>query len=114
MTIVLFVLATIGLGSAVPRLELNSDAEAIIPSDHPEMIYKAWVEDYFGVDSPAVLLITADGEDGVFTPENLALIKHLSDALKAMDQIDGDDLVSLSEVDNILGADDSLLVEPFF
>jgi hydrophobe/amphiphile efflux-3 (HAE3) family protein len=113
-TIVLFVLVTIGLGSAVPRLDLNSDAEAIIPSDHPEMIYKAWVEDYFGVDSPAVLLITADGEDGVFTPENLALIKHLSDALKAMDQIDGDDLVSLSEVDNILGADDSLLVEPFF
>ena len=113
-TIVLFVLVTIGLGSAVPRLDLNSDAEAIIPSDHPEMIYKAWVEDYFGVDSPAVLLVTADGEDGVFTPENLALIKHLSDAMMAMDRIDGDDLVSLSEVDNILGADDSLLVEPFF
>lgn len=114
VTIVLFTLVTAGFAVALTRLEIDTDVEALFPQDAPERIYKVWVDEYFGIDEPAVLMVVTDGPDGVFTPGGLALIKYLSDRMMELPAIDGDDLVSLSEIDNIIGADDSLLVDRFF
>ena len=59
-------------------------------------------------------MVINDGPDGVFTPETLALVQQLSEAMEELDGIDGEDLVSLSAVDDITGDDDVLEVEPFF
>jgi hydrophobe/amphiphile efflux-3 (HAE3) family protein len=114
ITIVLFALATGILALRIPELYIDPDVRAMIASDNPEYLYNEWLEEYFGIEDPAVLLVINDGPHGVFTPETLALVQQLSEAVEALESIDGEDLVSLSAVDNITGDDDVLEVERFF
>jgi predicted RND superfamily exporter protein len=114
ITIALFGLVTAVLGARVPELHIEPDIRTMMPSNHPEFAYNDWMEEYFGIQDPAVLLVIDDGSHGVFTPKTLALVQHLSHALGELEAIDESDLVSLSEVDNITGEDDFLEVDPFF
>ena len=114
LTIVLFTLVTSILAVRIPELYIEPDVRTMMAGDHPEFVYNDWLEDYFGIRDPAVLMVINDGPDGVFTPETLALVQLLSEAMEELEGIDGEDLVSLSAVDNITGEDDVLEVEPFF
>ncbi len=114
LTIVLFMLVTSILAVRIPELYIEPDVRTMMASDHPEFVYNEWLEEYFGIRDPAVLMVINDGPDGVFTPETLALVQQLSEAMEELEGIDGEDLVSLSAVDNITGEDDVLEVEPFF
>jgi hydrophobe/amphiphile efflux-3 (HAE3) family protein len=114
LTIVLFALATGILAVRIPDLYIEPDVRSMMASNNPEYVYNEWLEEYFGIEDSAVLLVINDGPHGVFTPETLALVKHLSEAVEELESIDGEDLVSLSAVDNITGENDVLEVEPFF
>ena len=114
LTLILFALATGILGVRIPELYIDPDVRAMLSSKHPEFLYNDWVEEYFGIRDPAVLMVINDGPHGVFTPETLTLVQQLSEAMEELDAVDGEDLVSLSAVDNITGANDVLEVEPFF
>jgi hydrophobe/amphiphile efflux-3 (HAE3) family protein len=114
LTIVLFLLVTAVLAVRIPELYIEPDVRTMMSGDHPEFIYNEWLEDYFGIRDPAVLMVMDDGPDGVFTPETLALVQQLSEAMEEVEGIDGEDLVSLSAVDNIIGEEDVLEVDPFF
>ena len=114
MTIVLFAAVTAVLAIRIPGLRIDTDIRSMMPDDHPVFLYNTWVEDYFGVEDPALVLIVNDGPEGVFTPRTLALVDYVSGQMAALDSINGDDLVSLSAVDNITGDGDTLYVEPFF
>jgi hydrophobe/amphiphile efflux-3 (HAE3) family protein len=113
-TVVGFLLVTAFFAAGIPRLEIELDVRAAMPKDHPEVRYNDWVEDYFGITDPAVVMLINDGPDGIFTPETLRLVQVLSDAAADLAMIEGEDLISLSAVDNITGEDDLLIVDPFF
>jgi len=113
-TIVVFVATTAVFAVRLPELDIDPDVDAMMPREHPEVIYKDWALEYFAIEEPAVLLVTNDGPEGVFTPATLSLVEHLSEVMMGLDAIDGDDLVSLSEIDNITGEGDTLDVAPFF
>ena len=112
--IVAFSLATAAFAAGLPRLRVDFDMDKLFPPEHPEIVYKKWALDYFGIEEPAMVLIVNDGPRGVFTPETLALVTHVSERMKEVDALDGDDLVSLSEIDNITSDGDMLAVDPFF
>jgi predicted RND superfamily exporter protein len=114
LTIALFAAVTAFLAARIPELHIEPDVRTMMASDHPEFVYNDWMEEYFGIPDPAILLVVNDGEHGVFTPETLALVEHLSEAMGELEAIDDADLVSLSAVDNIIGEDDLLDVKPFF
>jgi len=109
-----FLLVTAFFAAGIPRLEIELDVRASLPKNHPDVRYNDWVEDYFGITDPAVVMVINERPDGVFTPETLRLVRVISDAVADLPTIEGDDLVSLSEVDNITGEEDLLVVEPFF
>jgi predicted RND superfamily exporter protein len=113
-TVVLFVLVTAVVAGRIPELRIEPDVLAMLPSDHPEITYNNWLEEYFDIRDPAVLMVINDGPHGVFTPQTLTLVEHLSQTMGELDAIDEEDLVSLSETDNIIGEEDTLTVEPFF
>jgi predicted RND superfamily exporter protein len=113
-TVVGFLLLTALFAAGIPRLEIELDVRAAMPKNHPEVRYNDWVEDYFGITDPAVVMVINDGPDGVFTPETLRLIQVLSDAVAELAVIEGEDLISLSAVDNITGEEDLLIVDPLF
>lgn len=112
-TIACFLVATVVLGVRIPELRIDTDVVSLVPEGHPERDYFEWAEDYFDSRPAVILIVVGEGPDGVFTPDTLALIRHLSDGLAALDAID-DDVTSLSAVDNIRGERDVLVVEPFF
>ena len=114
ITVLLFVAATTLLAARIPALHIDPDVRAMLAKNHPENVFNDWLEDYFDIQDPALLLVINDGPHGVFTPHTLALVKRLSAAIGELDAIDDGDLVSLSEVDDILGSEDSLDVEPFY
>jgi len=114
VVILAFALATSAFAVRLPQIKFDFDFDAIFPQDHPEIAYKKWALEFFAIEEPAIVVIVNDGPNGIFTPETLALVSHLSDAMSVMEGVDGDDLISLSEVDNITAEDDSLTVEPFF
>ncbi len=114
LTIALFVLVTAILAFRVPELYIETDVRAMLPKGNPEVAYNDWVEDYFGITDPAVVMIVNEDPDGIFTPATLALVMEISEGMAALDSIDGEDLVSLSAIDNITGDDDLLIVEPFY
>jgi predicted RND superfamily exporter protein len=113
LTIVLFTLVTLGLAARIPELTIDTDVVSLMPEGHPERVLFEWAEDYFDARPAAVMIVVNDGAEGVFTPESLALIAHLSDELATLESID-DDVISLSAVDNIRGEEELLVVEPFF
>jgi predicted RND superfamily exporter protein len=113
-TLVGFLLVTSFFAAGIPRLEIELDVRASMPKNHPEVRYNDWVEDYFGISDPVVVMVINEGPDGVFTPETLRLVQVISDAVADLPAIAGDDIVSLSEVDDITGEEDVLIVEPFF
>ena len=114
VTALLFAAVTAVLGGRISDLHVESDLEAMMPKQHPVFKYNEWVEEYFSIENPILIGVVNSGPDGVFTPETLALIHHLTERLKAMPDIDGEDLVSLSEVDNITGDEEGMNVDPFF
>jgi len=68
---------TLLLGNQIKHLRFETDAESMIPHDHPAFIYNELIEEQFGVRDPLIIGIVNDhkGEDGIFNPRNLALIK---------------------------------------
>jgi predicted RND superfamily exporter protein len=114
LTIALFALVTAVLSVRIPELRIEPDVRTMMASNHPEIVYNDWLEEYFAIQDPAILMVINDGPNGVFTPETLALVQHLSEAVGELEAIDDGDLVSLSAVDDITGDDDLLDVKPFF
>lgn len=109
-----FTAATLLFAALAPPMPVNPDVEALFPDDNPEIVYSRWAENYFGTPSPAVLLVTDSGPDGVFTPETLALIKRLSEMMEQREDLNPDDLVSLADVKNITAKEESLEVGELF
>lgn len=114
MTIVLYSLVTLVLGAQLRHLQLELDVRKMLPANHPDMVYEDWSRDFFDLVPPAVIVITSDHPDGIFTPESLAVIEFISDRIEALPIVDGKDLVSLAAIDNITADDDTLVVEPFY
>jgi len=114
LTIALFALATAVLAARIPELVVDPDVHSMMASEDPEFLYNEWLEEHFGIEDPVLLMVIDDGPNGVFNPETLALVERLSHAIGEHPGIDNHDLRSLSEVDDITGDDDVLVVEPFF
>jgi len=113
-TIAAFLVVTAILAVRIPEVRIETDIWSMMPPDHPFYVYNQWLADYFAIEDPGVILVVNEGADGVFTPQTLSLVDYLSEAMAELDAIDGDDLISLSAVDNITADGDSLIVDTFF
>lgn len=114
VSIVMFIAVTVLFAWRIPSIHIETDLLAFMPKNHPVFKFNTWAEDYFNIDEPALVGVVNRGPDGIFTPDTLALIQHLSDEMMALPIVDADDLVSLTEVDNITGDEYSLTVDPFY
>jgi predicted RND superfamily exporter protein len=114
LTILLFSAVTALLAAGLPKVYIEADTRKILPQDHPDMLFEDWAREFFGIEPPAVIMIVNDGPDGVFTPQTLRLVQHLSEQVEASPLVVGDDVVSLTAIDDITADEDTLLVDPFF
>lgn len=103
----LYLLLTLGLISAIPRLQIDASNEGFMLERDPARHYYDQVKATFGSDELTVVMVKATD---VFTVPAFQTIQQLSEALQRVDGVTRVD--SLATVDNISGTDDGVEIAP--
>ncbi|MBF0275522.1 MAG: MMPL family transporter [Nitrospinae bacterium] len=94
----------------------ETNIEEMLPKTVDAWFNKLEREEIFGIRDMVVIGVFNEGENGVFNPSSLALVKKITDHLKTVKGVNSqtkNDLVSLSTLDNIIGTDMGMEVRPF-
>jgi predicted RND superfamily exporter protein len=102
--------ATAFFGMNIKDLRRDAGISALIAEDHPDYVFSEDMEELFGATDMIVVGVTA--QDTIYTPETIRLIHELTTFFEELEEIDEDDVISLSNVDDMEGRDDELLIEP--
>jgi predicted RND superfamily exporter protein len=105
---------TVVLALQIPNLRMDPDTEAYVPEGHPVRTYWTEAKEEFGLGRDILVAIESQHPDGVFTPEILAVLDELTEAIKFVDGVSMSEVRSLSDSEAMLGTDDGLDVQPFF
>lgn len=107
--VILSILAlTVGLGSGMVRLRVDTDLTDDIPSTIPEKVFYDQVGKIFPADD--FLLIALTHSKGVFTPEVLTQVKAWSDRIELLPGVKS--VLSLSSASLIKGTQAGINIEP--
>lgn len=101
---------SIFLGFGLTKLTKENGVEALISTDNPDYIFFKQMEDEFGDTDQIVVGISFP--ETVYSTENISLIRELSSYLEDDENIEEEDITSISYIDNIDGIDQELIIEP--
>ncbi len=117
-TLLLVALVTALFAAQLPKLRSETDVTAFLPRGDESVINLDLLEEIFG--SPylwQILILREDHPDGVYNPETLGVIGEITAWLQSRPEFEtsrNSDLRSLRTVNDILGDDSGMVVEPFF
>lgn len=94
-------LITIGVGSQIPRIQVDTDPENMLSEEHPSRVFHNQVKRDFAMHDAIVVGVVSQGEDGIYTEAALADIHTLTNAILAIEGVIDADVLSVSTVDNI-------------
>jgi predicted RND superfamily exporter protein len=98
----LLLLLTLGVGSQIPRIVIDTDPENMLSADHPARAFHNQTKADFGMyDSIVVGVVNDDDANGVYNVSSLTDIYDLTQTILAIDGVVDADLMSISSVDNI-------------
>lgn len=93
---------TLGLGSAIPWIQVDTDPETMLSADDPARVFHNESKEGFALHDLIVVGVVNEAEpEGVFNPESLARIHDLSERLKSIDGVIAPDVLGPSTMDNI-------------
>ncbi len=90
------------------RLRIDPSFDAILPDDDPARVFYQHAVDLYGDDQSLILAVVMDD---VFTVENLARVKEISEALEDAEGVDR--VVSLATANHVSGEGGDIAIEPF-
>lgn len=96
------------LGFKIPSLIVDNEVKNFFPHDDPSYVRLLESEDVYGSQILMDIVIETT-EQTILTPENIGVIKDLSDTIAEMSFID--DLQSLTNIDYVVGIDGGLSAE---
>jgi len=102
-------LALVDPRTAQPRITIDPSMDSMLPRDDPAGEYFTRVRRLFGSEETLLVMLS---DDDVFTPENLAGIKRLTEKIEALDTVER--VSSLSTALNIRSENGELRIDPFF
>lgn len=85
---------TIYIAPFLGALRFDSSSEGSVPRGDPDQEYFEVIKEDFGNDQVAMLVLVNDAELGIFEPETVAKIKHLTDSIADFEGVDN--VVSLT------------------
>lgn len=109
------VLIVIGILTALfavqfPKIIIDTDPENMLREDEPIRVFHNQVKQDFGIKELIVLGVVND--DGIFNPESLDKIKHITDEVLKIKGVIAEDVMSLTVTNNVVGKDGTLNVRP--
>ena len=91
-----------GLGALIPRIQIDTDPENMLPADQADRVLHDRVQEQFNLhDTIVVGQVNDEHPEGVFNPDSLAAHYHLTRAIEDMDGVVERDLLSMAAVDNV-------------
>lgn len=106
----LITLLTIFFTIGLPKITKENGIESLLPENAKDYKYFKEMEDIFGATDQIILGLSF--KESIYSPENIKFIQNISDFLKNIEGIEEDDVISATEIDNIDGIDNELIVEP--
>ena len=100
-------LSAIGMGLFLPRLEIDSEVEAMVPRDMPSRLNTDSIENMFGGADNIVLLFEADD---ILNETTLKRIKNIDKDIAGIPEIDN--TMSIFNSKSIKGEQGMMLVDP--
>ena len=97
----------IGMGLFLPKMEIDSEVEALVPHDMPSRLSTDSIENLFGGSDNIVVLFEADD---ILDEQTLKRIKSIEKGLKKIPAIES--TISLFSSKSIKGEDGMMLVDP--
>jgi predicted RND superfamily exporter protein len=93
---------TIGLGSAIPWIQIDTDPETMLSADDPARVFHNETKDEFALHDLIVVGVVNESEpEGVFNPDSLGRIHELNQRVKSIDGVIARDVLGPSTMDNI-------------
>ncbi len=95
-------LLLVGLGSQLPRVQIDTDPENMLPADQGARVLHDQVKrDFTLYDMLVVGVVDEVSPAGVFTPATLGYVHELTDRILTMDGVVRQEVLSLATVDNV-------------
>jgi len=114
-TVVILCLLIMGFTlSFLPQLVKDTRSDAFLAPDNPALVYRDKVKEQFGLSDPLIIAVVNEGQQGIFNPTTLELVRWLNDEIEQLDNVDSDRLVSLATEKNIVGSEYGMDVREFF
>ncbi|MDH3655309.1 MAG: MMPL family transporter [Myxococcales bacterium] len=93
---------TIGLGAAIPSIQVDTDPENMLSEDDAARVFHNETKEEFALHDLIVVGVVNEAEpEGVFNPESLGRIHELNEQLKSIDGVIARDVLGPSTMDNI-------------
>lgn len=108
--IIFLILLTLPFAMGIKLLTRDAGISSLLPEDDPDYIYYKETEELFG--SADQVVIGLKFQDSVYTEQNIRLINNVTEFLKSLDEIDKDDVLSLTTVDDMEGKQGELIINP--
>jgi uncharacterized protein len=103
LTLFLVLAVTLGFGTFLPRITLNTDPKDMLAADAPVRVANARIEQQFALAPNMIVVgITRTAPAGVFEPDTLGRIHALTTAIVAIEGVAGRDVASLVTTNNVV------------
>ena len=98
----LAVLVTLLFGGMLPRIQIDTDPENMLPATQADRVFHNLVKQQFSLhDAIVVGVVNTSDANGVFNIETLSALHAISERILAIDGVVRNDVMSLSLADNI-------------
>ncbi|MDC8832011.1 efflux RND transporter permease subunit [Alteromonas gilva] len=98
-------LLTLGVGSQIPRITIDTDPENMLAESHPARTFHNATKTQFAMhDAIVVGVVNDEHSQGIYNRSSLTDIYNLTRSIQAIDGVINADLMSVSTVDNITQA----------
>ncbi|MBU2513533.1 MMPL family transporter [bacterium] len=103
------IVLSIPFGYKIKDLTRDAGVSSLIPKTHPAYKISDKAEELFGASDQIVIGVNSPG--GIFTKEAVELIYELTVFLEELEEIDEDDVLSLTNISDMEGNNGELIIE---
>jgi predicted RND superfamily exporter protein len=87
---------TVLIGINIKDLARDAGISALVAEDHDDYVYSQKIKEIFGASDQVVVGVTA--RESIYAPDALAFIHELTQFFEELEEIDEDDVISLTNV----------------
>ncbi|MEM7570262.1 MAG: MMPL family transporter [Pseudomonadota bacterium] len=98
--------------AGLPGVVKDPSVDAFVPSNHPAAVARDEAKTLFGLEDPMVVALAAPKGQSIFTPEGLGSLRALHEALRVLEGVKKNDVMSLASENAFWGNNGDLAVEP--